>query len=54
MQRAARLGREPGLTLYDASFIALAVELDCPYVTADRGAYDRARVRHLSRVGSLP
>src|SRR2546426_899825 len=57
LKRAARLGRELGLTFYDASFIALAVELNCPYVTADRRLYDRAqtlpRVRHLSRVGSL-
>ena len=57
LRRAARLGRELGVTFYDASFIALAVELDCPYITADRRLYDRARglprVRHLSRVGSL-
>src|SRR3989442_27273 len=56
-KRAASLGRELGLTFYAASFIALAVELNCPYVTADRRLYDRAqtlpRVRHLSRVGSL-
>jgi predicted nucleic acid-binding protein len=57
LKRAARLGRELGLTFYDASFIALAVVLDCPFITADRRLYDRARtlprVRHLSRVGSL-
>lgn len=57
LKRAARLGRELGLTFYDASFLALAVELDCPYITADRRLYERARslprVRHLSRVGSL-
>jgi predicted nucleic acid-binding protein len=57
LKRATRLGRELGLTFYDASFLALAVELDCPYVTADRRFFDRARtlprVRHLSRVGSL-
>jgi predicted nucleic acid-binding protein len=57
LKRAARLGRELGLTFYDASFVALAVELDCPCVTADRRLFDRARslprVRHLSRVGSL-
>lgn len=43
---------------YDASFVALVVELDGPYVTADRRLFDHARtlprVRHLSRVGSLP
>jgi predicted nucleic acid-binding protein len=58
LKRAASLGREFGLTFYDASFIALAVELDCPYITADRRLCDRARalprVRHLSRVGTLP
>lgn len=57
LKRAARLGRELGLTFYDASFIALAVELNCPYITADRRLYDRARalprVRYLSRVGAL-
>lgn len=57
LKRAARLGRELGLTFYDASFLALAVELDCPYVTADRRLVDRTRtvprVRHLSRVGPL-
>jgi predicted nucleic acid-binding protein len=57
LRRAARLGRDLGLTFYDASFVGLAVELDCPYVTADRRLFDRARalsrVRHLSRVGAL-
>jgi predicted nucleic acid-binding protein len=57
LKRAARVGRELGLTFYDASFVALAVELDCPLITADRRLYDRAhslaRVRHLSRVGPL-
>jgi predicted nucleic acid-binding protein len=57
MKRAARLGRELNLTFYDASFLALAVELDCPFITADRRLYERVRslprVRHLSRVGSL-
>jgi predicted nucleic acid-binding protein len=58
LKRAARLGRELSLTFYDASFLALAVELDCPYITADRRLFERARtlprVRHLSRIGSLP
>jgi predicted nucleic acid-binding protein len=57
LRRAGRLGRELGLTFYDASFIALAAELECPYITADRRLYERARalpwVRHLSRVGAL-
>jgi predicted nucleic acid-binding protein len=58
LKRAARLGRELGLTFYDSSFMALAAELECPFITADRRLFARAqavpRVRHLSRVGSLP
>jgi predicted nucleic acid-binding protein len=57
LKRAARLGRELVLTFYDASFLALAIELDCPYVTADRRLFERIRtlprVRHLSQAGSL-
>ncbi len=57
LRRAARLGKELGLTFYDASFLALAVELNCPLVTADGPFWNRAkslpRVRHLSRVGTL-
>ncbi len=58
LKRAARLGRELDLTFYDASFLALAVELDCPFITADRRLFERIRtyprVRHLSRIGKLP
>jgi predicted nucleic acid-binding protein len=58
LRRAARLGRELDLTFYDASFLALAVELDCPLITADHRLFERTRthprVRHLSRVGKLP
>jgi len=57
LKRALRLGREFSLTFYDASFLALAVELDCPLVTADRRFFEHVRslprVRHLSRVGSI-
>lgn len=57
LKRAARLGRELALTFYDASFLALAVELDCPCITADQRLFERTRtlprVRHLSRIGSL-
>jgi len=57
LKRAARLGRELGLTFYDASFLALAVELDCPFITADRRLFERTRTlpraRHLSRCGFL-
>jgi len=57
LKRAFRLGREFSLTFYDASLLALAVELDCPFVTADQRLFDRTRtlqrVRHLSRVGTI-
>ncbi len=57
LKRAARLGRRFGITFYDASFLALAVEIDCPLVTADGRLFERVRalprVRHLSRVGSI-
>ena len=57
LKRALRLGREFSLTFYDASFLALAVELDCPLVTADQGLFEHTRslqrVRHLSRVGPI-
>jgi predicted nucleic acid-binding protein len=52
LRRTARLGRELKLTFYDSSFLALAEELDCAFVTADRKLYEAARrlprVRHLS------
>lgn len=57
LRRAARLGRDMGLTFHDASFLALAVELGCPFITADGRLFERAKalpqVRHLSRVGAL-
>ncbi|MGH7830787.1 MAG: type II toxin-antitoxin system VapC family toxin [Candidatus Binatia bacterium] len=57
LKRAARLGKEYRLTFYDASFLALAVELNCPFVTADGPIFERTRslprVRHLSRIGTL-
>jgi predicted nucleic acid-binding protein len=57
LRRASRLGRELDLTFYDASFLALAMELDCPLITADRRLFERTRtyprVRHLSRIGKL-
>ncbi len=40
LRRAAHLGRDLGLTFYDASFLALAVELDCPFITADRQLFE--------------
>jgi len=58
LRRAAQLGRRFTLTFYDASFLALAGELDCVLVTADRRIFDRvgdpSRVRHLSNLGKLP
>jgi predicted nucleic acid-binding protein len=57
LKRAARLGRQLALTFYDASFLGLAIELDCPYITADQRLFERTRtlsgVRHLSRIGPL-
>ncbi|MBI4526573.1 MAG: type II toxin-antitoxin system VapC family toxin [Deltaproteobacteria bacterium] len=57
LKRAARVGKQFNLTFYDASFLALAVELDCPLITADGPLFERTRslprVRHLSKVGSL-
>jgi len=57
LKRAVRLGRQLNLTFYDASFLALAVELDCPFVTADRHLFEHThtlqRVWHLSQVGSF-
>lgn len=58
LKRAARLGRELAIPFYYASFLALAVELDCPYITADHCLFERTRtlprVRHLSQSGGLP
>ncbi len=51
LRRTARLGRELSLTFYDASFIAIAEQLDCAFVTADQKLY--GRVRHLPRVRHL-
>jgi predicted nucleic acid-binding protein len=57
LKRAARLGKELSLTFYDASFVALAVELDCLFITADRPLFEHARslprVRHLSKFGAV-
>jgi len=58
LARAARLARAHDLSFYDASFVALAVALDCPLVTADRTLAGRTRdlgiVRHLSDAANLP
>jgi len=57
LKRALRLGRESSLTFYDASFLALAVELDCMFVTADERLIEQThshqRGRDLSRIGSI-
>ncbi len=57
LKRGAQVGNEFNLTFYDASFLALAVELDCQLITADRPFFERARslprVRHLARIGRL-
>jgi predicted nucleic acid-binding protein len=57
LTRAARVGRRFGVSFYDASFVALALELDCPFVTADRRLHERARalpqVRHLMEIDAI-
>ena len=40
LKRATRVGKQFNLTFYDASFLALAVELDCPVITPP------SRIRH--------
>jgi predicted nucleic acid-binding protein len=54
---AAQVGKQFDLTFYDASFLALAVELDCPLITADNPFFERTRslprVRHLAKIGRL-
>lgn len=58
LARAARLARALDLSFYDASFVALALALDCPLVTADRTLARRTRtlglVHHLGDAASLP
>jgi predicted nucleic acid-binding protein len=39
LARALQLAYTHGLTVYDALFLQLAEELDCPLVTADRRAF---------------
>lgn len=38
-QCALRCAHENRITVYDATFLALAMELECPLVTADRRAF---------------
>lgn len=40
---ALRMAREQGLSLYDAAYVALAKQLGCQFVTADRQLYQRTR-----------
>lgn len=51
LDRAAQLAFAHRLTVYDALFLQLAEELDCPLVTADRRAFahihDGAEIRLL-------
>ncbi len=42
---AARLSAELGITVYDTLYLALALKLGAPLVTADRKLFERARGR---------
>ncbi|MBS7638750.1 type II toxin-antitoxin system VapC family toxin [Candidatus Bathyarchaeota archaeon] len=52
--RAIEIAIELKITLYDASYLALALEADAPLITADRELYDKgkkmAKVIHASEV----
>lgn len=54
---AGRIGRRHDVSFYDASFVALSVELGCPFVTADERLLGRLRglnnVIPLSRIELL-
>jgi len=41
-ERALAVSERYGITFYDASFLALAGILHCPFITADRKLYHRA------------
>ena len=41
MQTAWHVALEAGLSVYDALYLALSCDRDCPLVTADRKLYDR-------------
>lgn len=41
LRAATELSYRHGISVYDALFLALAEELDCPLVTADRRAFGR-------------
>ena len=57
LERAGQVGRRFSVTFYDASFLALALDLGCPFVTADRALFKRTQtlpqVRHLEHVGQI-
>jgi predicted nucleic acid-binding protein len=58
LHRASTVARTHGITFYDASFVAVAAALNCPFVTADRQLADRTRglglVHHLATAADLP
>jgi predicted nucleic acid-binding protein len=49
-----RLASLHGLSYYDATYVTLAEQLDCPLITADRRMAQRARVTgHVRLLGEL-
>ena len=54
LSRAIEIAIELKITLYDASYLALALEADAPFVTADKELYEKgktiAKVIHASEV----
>lgn len=42
-RRGARIARTHNVSFYDAAFVALAIALDCPMVTADKQLVSRTR-----------
>jgi len=53
VRRAVSVAYQTGITAYDAAFVALALELECPFITADQRLADKIHsdnVRLLSQL----